>query len=45
MISTMDEELKEVEPPKWAQTVDVFIRANFTKIMDIDTVNQRFQVS
>jgi hypothetical protein len=43
MISTIDDELKDVEPPPWTPTVDVYIRANFTKIMDIDTVNQRFQ--
>jgi hypothetical protein len=41
--STFEEELREIEPPSWSKTVDVHIRANITKVMDIDTVNQRFQ--
>jgi hypothetical protein len=38
----MDELDKSLEA-NWASTVDVYIQVNFTKIYDVDTINQRFQ--
>ena len=34
--------LDTLEQPSWASTVDVYIIINYTKILDIDTINQRF---
>ena len=37
----MEEFEKSFEAP-WSTTVDVYIQVSFTKIFDIDTINQRF---
>lgn len=39
----MLEKLDKMQEAPWASTVDVFIQVNFTKIYDVDTVNQKFQ--
>ena len=42
MINTMDD-LDKLQEASWAPKVDVYININFTKLLDIDTINQRFQ--
>ena len=37
------DDLDKLQEAPWASTVDVFININFTKLLDIDTINQRFQ--
>ena len=37
------DDLDKFQEANWTKTVDVFIQVNITKIIDIDTVNQRFQ--
>jgi hypothetical protein len=33
----------KIHDASWTNTIDVYIQVSFTKIYDIDTVNQRFQ--
>jgi hypothetical protein len=37
------DELDKLQEAKWTPTVDVFIQVSYTKIYEIDTINQRFQ--
>ena len=37
------DELDKFLEASWSPTVDVFINISYTKILDIDTINQRFQ--
>jgi hypothetical protein len=36
-------ELDKLEQASWTPTVDVYVQVSYTKILDIDTINQRFQ--
>ena len=36
-------QLDKLQEASWSPTVDVFINISYTKILDIDTINQRFQ--
>ena len=36
-------ELDKLEQAPWTPTVDVYVQISYTKILDIDTINQRFQ--
>ena len=35
-------QLDKIHQPSWAPTVDIYVSVSFTKLFDIDTVNQRF---
>ena len=37
------DEFDRLEQASWSPTVDVFINISYTKIFDIDNINQRFQ--
>jgi hypothetical protein len=37
------DDLDKLQEASWASTVNVFITISYTKILDIDTINQRFQ--
>jgi hypothetical protein len=41
-INTVDD-LDKLQEASWSPSVDVYIDINFTKLLDIDTINQRFQ--
>ena len=36
-------ELDKLDQANWANTIDVYMQISYTKILDIDTINQRFQ--
>ena len=42
IINDMDD-LDKLQEASWASTVKVYINISFTKLLDIDTINQRFQ--
>jgi hypothetical protein len=41
-INTVDD-LDKLQEASWSPSVDVYIDINFTKLLEIDTINQRFQ--